>query len=181
MIFEPWLSDLIVNESQGWQDAATGTLPQFLDRYTLHDSTWLGLFAVPNWEAVLVLQWDSFWANHQQPRIVWHGEPVNSCYLLISLERLWRMEADNVGDAGMSEIVGGATSALIDAGQKPALIERFFHRVKEPAEKMVFDSPLYHTAFDHVFNRGWELWHGGKTRFLCFTESGERLTIPEIE
>jgi hypothetical protein len=56
-----WLGRDLVAGGLPWAAATPGSFPGFLDRYTLHDASWIGLFAEPDQHATLLLHWAAYW------------------------------------------------------------------------------------------------------------------------
>jgi hypothetical protein len=54
-----WLGRDLVAGSLPWSEGVPTSLPGLLDRYTLRDAWWVGLYAEPNRSATLLLRWDA--------------------------------------------------------------------------------------------------------------------------
>jgi hypothetical protein len=61
--FPNWLFEAIVEDYLPWELASDYSYEKFAEKYTLHDSLWVGLFANVTYEdtAILVFMWDSVW------------------------------------------------------------------------------------------------------------------------
>ncbi len=61
--YPAWLYRSIVESDLPWESAKELTFAEFSDRYTLHDSYWIGLFYDVAYEndVVLAIVWDAVW------------------------------------------------------------------------------------------------------------------------
>ena len=58
------LGTLLLEGPLPWDDAVTIGMPQFTERYTLHDSFWEGFWLEAAYgEATAVIRWDTFWTE----------------------------------------------------------------------------------------------------------------------
>jgi hypothetical protein len=61
--YPPWLYESIIKNDLPWESANEWSFRQFSEKYTLHDSYWIGLFydiAYDN-NVILAIVWDSVW------------------------------------------------------------------------------------------------------------------------
>ncbi|HZU12358.1 MAG TPA: hypothetical protein VFB58_05920 [Chloroflexota bacterium] len=56
-----WLRKGLIDGAFSWESGYTGTLTHFLDRYTLHDSYWVGLWLQTTGSGIAVIRWDLAW------------------------------------------------------------------------------------------------------------------------
>ena len=63
LIESAWVASAIVNGDLPWNSALRISFEEFSKKYTLHDSTWVGVFADVAYDNSLVLafKWDSIW------------------------------------------------------------------------------------------------------------------------
>ncbi|MBD2201477.1 hypothetical protein H6G33_02510 [Calothrix sp. FACHB-1219] len=71
---------------------------QFYEKYTLHDSHWLGIFYNVAYEQAITLaiQWDVFWL----PEEIKQNTSDNSLYLFIRLTGIEQVSTTNYVDIG---------------------------------------------------------------------------------
>ena len=61
--YPDWLYQSIVEDSLNWDEAKEYSYQEFSEKYTLHDSYWIGLFYDVAYESNLILAivWDAVW------------------------------------------------------------------------------------------------------------------------
>jgi hypothetical protein len=61
--YPKWLYEAIVEDYLPWAKAKNCSYGGFSEKYTLHDSIWVGLFSDVSYEnnAILVILWDAVW------------------------------------------------------------------------------------------------------------------------
>jgi len=61
--YPDWLYRDLVEDSLPWENKSPYDLESFFERYTLHDSNWVGCFlnVAFTQDAILAFQWDSVW------------------------------------------------------------------------------------------------------------------------
>lgn len=57
--YPDWLGRDLVAGNLPWSEGVPTSLPGLLDRYTLRDAWWIGLYAEPGRSATLLLRWDA--------------------------------------------------------------------------------------------------------------------------
>jgi hypothetical protein len=184
-----------------WRKAASIHTPTFFARYSLHDSTWVGLATAPytvggkwsfQWSSgcVAVFHWDTAFDASDVPgpgAIEW---PL----LLIHFEEVYEVSLRDPGG-----FVARAASWELTAAERQHVATRMFKRLR------TFREALSWSRGDHDALQGWwtrfvaswsedrsakrmfrtrfdgvevEILHGGQTRALCVTNSGIVLPIP---
>ncbi len=105
-----WLGPDLVAGTLPWAEGIATSLATFLERYPLHDSGWIGLYAEPQRRATLLLRWDALRAEGagvtQGPASGW---PV----LAVRFDALDRCEV-RLGDGRIVSAVSGPTSRAAD-------------------------------------------------------------------
>lgn len=91
-----WLGHDLLAGALPWAQAAPATLGAFLERYTLRDASWLGLYTEPERQATLLLRWQE------------HS------LLAVRFDALERCEV-KLRDAGIASAVSGPTNRAADA------------------------------------------------------------------
>jgi hypothetical protein len=99
--YPDWLGRDLLAGTLPWELGLPSSLDTFLDRFTLHDSLWVGLFTEPERNATLILRWTP------------PAPPADPHLLAIRFEGLER--ADVKLRAGEIEsVVSGPTSRAAD-------------------------------------------------------------------
>ena len=80
-----WLGRAIEQDDLPWGEALVTTMPEFLARYSLHDSTWRGLFLRAGGVGVATVQWDTHWSRERVPLIDAEAEEHGWPFLFIRL------------------------------------------------------------------------------------------------
>ncbi|RYZ76330.1 MAG: hypothetical protein EOP06_31430 [Proteobacteria bacterium] len=192
MDYRHWLSQKVADGSLDWSKAQSSTFPRFLEKYTLHDSQWIGFWMEPPFESTLVIYWDRVWLERMEGEKIQFRAPANGDVnedwpvLLVQFERVWRLECcyGSILSPGwrVNETISDAESKLLSEGERLALIDSETQRQRQSKKflDMVLEENLFHTSIEPIYESWVEIWHGGKTRFLCLDHSGEPLFIPGI-
>jgi len=181
--YPAWLGLGLLN-GLDWSRSAASTIPRLLQEYTLHDSSWIGLWSEPGFESLALIGWDTHWSRGRLPYPI-AGTPAGYPFLLIQFERLWRGRF-RFGDEYALPTIAHATSRLVPQAEKlnlnligsaaPGEIGQEHARSHKYLEQEI----LFHTIVTPVVGGDVELWHGGTTRFLCLDAAGNALAIPDL-
>jgi hypothetical protein len=192
MDYQSWLGQKLVEGDLDWSKAQSSTFPRFLEKYTLHDSQWIGFWMQPPFESVLIIHWDRVWLERMEGEKIqfpfYADEESNESWppLLIQFERVWRVESSygSILSPGwrVSETISDVDSKLLLEAERLALIDDEVKRRRQSKEflDIALDEPLFHTSIEPIYESWIEIWHGGKTRFLCLDGSGVPLSIPGL-
>ncbi len=169
-----------------WEAALEATMPNFLSRYTLQDSLWIGLYLQPKAEAVALVRWDTYWTDGGLPSA---GNAVADWpVLLVRFERVYQTFTTYPGPeeretlSGLPETISDATSAALRPSERESLLDTIL-RARQEADAFsdfLLDDTLHRTTISPVYRSWVEIWHGGVTRFLCLDASGETVPIPDL-
>ena len=100
--YPDWIYKKIIEDNLPWDKQADLTLDAFNEKYTLHDSYWVGIFhhVAFNQSITLAFQWDSVWL----PNDIKEGTSLVADwpYLFIQLEKVQEINTSNFG--GLEEI-----------------------------------------------------------------------------
>lgn len=98
--FPDWLYESIIEDFFPWESAREYSYEEFSQKYTLHDSIWIGLFANITYEdeAVLAIIWDSCWLPDEIAKST--SEVVEYPFLFIKLEKITQILTRNYKDNG---------------------------------------------------------------------------------
>lgn len=110
-----------------WEAAVEATMPNFLSRYTLQDSLWIGLYLQPKAEAVALVRWDTYWTDGRLPSA---GDAVADWpVLLVRFERAYQTFTTYPGPeeretfSGLPEAISDATSAALWPSERESLLD----------------------------------------------------------
>jgi hypothetical protein len=156
-----------------WESARETTLPEFLVRYTLHDSQWLRVESSPDGPALALFEWDTFWTEgrvpHDSSRLAdW---PV----LVLAFDALYQINVK--WDPVHTLTVGDAESRAVGAEER----ERLFDRVggtDDVLSAAALDDSLHLTTIRDVGVGYLELLHGATVRVLCIGGDGQVIDLP---
>ncbi len=61
--YPTWLGQSLLEDDFPWQDASVYSVQEFLEKYSLHDSSWVTIYydVAYDAQATLVISWDPFW------------------------------------------------------------------------------------------------------------------------
>lgn len=98
--YPKWLYEAIVEDFLPWEKAQTLSYKEFSDKYTLHDSIWIGLFANVTYEdtAILSIIWDAVWLPDEIAEST--SEVMNDPFLFIKLEKTKEIITRNYQEIG---------------------------------------------------------------------------------
>ena len=186
MDFYPYgLGGQVIGGGLDWTRATAVTMQRFLAAYTLHDSNWIGLFLQPAYESIAIIRWDTFWSKGR----VEFPSPTVATWpiLLVRFARVYQMHATypkETSPAGFSwqETIQHAESEVVDEPNRLRLLDWLTLEPREPeaSVNIVLGDDLQHTVFYPVIGGRIDLWHGGSTRILCLTATGETIQIPDL-
>jgi len=147
----------IAQEAIRWDEAQTFSMSDFLKRYTLHDSNWLGLHADTAWDgdATAIISFDPIWNKTGTPATSWCPDwPV----LLIRFPSVASVMLANYKDiGGIQRGIGSAETETMNDGAVITVIE------------------------DH-YGGEVTITHRDPVEVLCFASTGERIQLgPEPE
>jgi hypothetical protein len=110
--YPDWLGRDLVAGGLPWTQGVPGSLAAFLDRYTLHDASWIGLYAEPDRGATLLLRWDSYWSQGEGP--IPGGRAAERPILAVRFDALERSEV-RLRDPGLASARSGPTNRVADS------------------------------------------------------------------
>ena len=116
-----WLYQGIVEGSLNWGVAKEYSYREFSEKYTLHDSNWVGLFFDVAYESTVVLAfvWDAVWL----PDEVAESTPLagESPFLFVKAEAVSQVSTSGYKDVGgVSRGIAGAE--VVEVGGKQLLV-----------------------------------------------------------
>ncbi len=175
------LVDLLLADKTLWTAAQSCTLAQFLEHYTLHDSSWIGVWIDPLGEqAILLIDWDTFWTQGRVPY------PPNQVAtwptLLIRLNKLVLHYYDKHDqfEYGSSHI-DGAESRLVTSEEREQLLARFSEglRFASSGTDFLLSEDLAFTTLAGDMGQ-WHVLHSQQVDVLCLDENGQPIPIPGV-
>jgi hypothetical protein len=98
--FPDWLHEAIVEDFLPWESAKNYSYEEFSEKYTLHDSLWVGLFANVSYEdaAILAIIWDAVWLPDEIAKST--ANVMKYPFLFIKLEEINQILTRNYKDVG---------------------------------------------------------------------------------
>ena len=118
--YPDWLGRDLIAGGLPWAVGTPASLPAFLDRYTLHQSHWIGLYTEPGPSVTLLLRWDTFSTQGEAP---FPGSQVaESPILAVRFDALERSEV-RLRDRGLASVLSGPTNRAADA-HRTHLVDR---------------------------------------------------------
>ncbi|MEO0377599.1 MAG: hypothetical protein AAF329_23955 [Cyanobacteria bacterium P01_A01_bin.17] len=92
-LFPNWLYPDLIEDALPWEKKTNLTLETFVERYTLHDSYWVGIFHHVAYDpsVTLAFQWDSVWLPNEAS----HSDAGDSPYLFMRLEEVTEVTTAN--------------------------------------------------------------------------------------
>ncbi len=155
-----------------WEAARETTLPEFLDRYTLHDSGWLRLECMPDRYAIAVFAWDTYWTSGRIPYRI--SEATTGPLLLIGFDILY-LSAFNGADVA-SDTVDYAECREVLLADVPSASLPFLP--VETTSAMQRERLLHHTVIHDVVGGRVDLFHGAHVKLLCLGDGLRPFSIP---
>jgi hypothetical protein len=150
--YPDWLYQSIIDNTLNWKEAKEYSFQEFSEKYTLHDSYWIGLFYDVAYEnnIILAIVWDAVWLPDE---IVPSTSIVSEWPLLIiKVEDVLQVSTSGYKDIGCISR-GIATAEIEDIDDKHLLV-----------------------ISDH-YGGNVEITFSGKLKFLGIDRKGECLPI----
>jgi hypothetical protein len=143
-----WLGRDLVAGALPWEQGLPTSVATFLDRFTLQDSIWLGLYSELAQHATLLLQWDPLQSEGGAPFAL--GSPEAGLLLAIRFDAMERAEV-KLRHRRIASAVSGAKSRCAD---------------------------LHRTHLEDRRGGNATLHHAPNVRFLCLTHERTVFALP---
>jgi hypothetical protein len=173
--------DLLLASKLHWVAAQPGTLAHFLEQYSVHDSSWIGVWIDPLEEqAILAFEWDAFWT---EGRVLYPSNQV--AYwptLLIRLNKLILYYYDKHDQFLYgSNHVDGAETRAVTSEEHEQLLAGFSGNLKlaSSGTEFLFAEDLVFTTLTGDMGQ-WHFLHSNQVDVLCLSEDGQPIPIPGI-
>jgi hypothetical protein len=173
--------DRLLASTLDWATAQPGPLTHFLKQYTLHDSSWIGVWIDPLEEqAILAFEWDAFWTQGRVPY------PSNQVAywptLLIRLNKLilyYYDKYDQVQDS--SNHIDGAETRSVTSAEREQLLTGFSGKLKlaSSGTDFLFAEDLVFTTLTGDMGQ-WHFLHSNHIDVLCLSEDGQPILISDV-
>ena len=157
-----------LDASLPWERARETTMPEFLERHTLHDAEWLQLDVAPGVGAILVFEWPAISARDL------FGPLTDWPLLVVGLDDLYRVMLPQ--HDGCVRTVRTASSDELSASVRDELLNLDSTRGK--LADAATAPPLHRTVIQSVAGGAVELTHGTTARVLCLDSSGAPVDLP---
>jgi hypothetical protein len=121
-----WLYKNLVEDNLPWDKKSGYRLDDFLNKYTLHDSIWIGIFhhlAYANY-ITLAFKWDSFWLPNE---IIERSSQVADWpYLFVQLDKVIEVTTTNFSDIdGINRAIGSSETIQLEGVTQLAIDDVF--------------------------------------------------------
>jgi hypothetical protein len=121
--FPDWLYEAIVEDFLPWESAKNYSYEEFAEKYTLHDSLWIGLFANVTYEdaAILAIIWDAVWLPDEIAQST--SDVLDWPFLFLKVEKINQILTRNYQDIGGSNRgISDAELSTLGDGKKTLII-----------------------------------------------------------
>jgi hypothetical protein len=123
-----------------WGEGREYSFAEFSEKYTLHDSAWVGLFHDVGYEdsVILAFLWDAVWLPNELARSI--SNTGDWLLLLVKVERVSRVSTSGYADiGGILRGIGGAEFGRAKGANLLTITDHYGGRVEIYfAGKMVF-------------------------------------------
>jgi hypothetical protein len=173
--------DLLLAPQPQLVAAQSTTLMHFLEHYSVHDSSWIGVWIDPLAEqAILAFEWDAFWTEGRVPY------PSNQVAywptLLIRLSKLalYYYDKHDQFEYGSNHIDGAETRS-VTSEEREQLLASFSGNLKltSSGTDFLFAEDLVFTTLTGDMGK-WHFLHSNHVDVLCLTEDGQPIPIPGV-
>ena len=120
--YPDWLYKKLIENELPWDQKANLSFESFFEKYTLHDSFWVGLFCHVAFDqsVTIAFQWDSVWLPDEIKEGTSHVDDWP--YLFVQLEGVKEVSTDNYEELnGINRAIGGAEIVKIDGANHLAI------------------------------------------------------------
>lgn len=120
--FPDWLYEAII-EDLPWKSAKNYSYEEFAEKYTFHDSFWIGLFASVAYEdtAILAIIWDAVWLPDEIAKST--SNVLEYPFLFIRLEKINQILTRNYKDIGnIQRGISDASFSVMENGKKSLVV-----------------------------------------------------------
>lgn len=174
-----WLIDEMFNGlTERWMNQQSISLPTFLEKYNLHDSTWYGIWLMPGFHALAILRWDtqhpiSLYPDFFPPDI-WQHEPILMFRLNILPYQI--MTVTSGWEVSFRPIIKKAYSKVISSEERANMLD--IATTDKKLKEFVVEPELHHTIFESLFKDEIHLIHHPDVKILCVDMMGNTLKVP---
>jgi hypothetical protein len=170
--YPKWLQHGVMMGDLPWDKAHKISMSDFLAQYTLHDSYWIGLWAVPGEAPVAVMRWDRVWLGG---RIPYPSDPI----LLIEFSHVDQLLISTSQSDGC---IASATSRMVSAAERYALLSLATGRtdLSDTQLEYLLDPTLHHTVITGLLGDEVHVFHRAEVAVLCLDQDGEVILLPDL-
>jgi hypothetical protein len=170
----PFLQRLTHEPRFDWSGAIRTTFPDFLSEYTLHDSSWIGLWTPFNdSHSVVIIDLDTAWSA---PHI------TGNAYLLFRFQFLPLLISTSVSDPIVGPTIGSASSRSLSKTEIESIANLAIGAASldDMARSALFESELHQTTINTIVSDQITLIHPPLIDLLCFDAEGNQKPIPKL-
>ena len=113
--YPDWLYQSVIEDTLNWNEAKEYSFREFFEKYTLHDSYWIGLFYDVAYENNLILAiiWDAVWLPDEIARST--SDVTEWPWLFLKIEEVSQVSTSGYKDiGGLQRGIGAAEIGEVD-------------------------------------------------------------------
>lgn len=151
-LYPDWLSKKLVEDELPWNEKSSLSIESFFEKFTLHDSFWVGVFHHLGFDQSVTLgfEWDAFWLPDDIKKSISTVEEWP--YLFFQINGVQEITTNNYIDIeGTNRAIGGGEVLNIDG--------------------------LNHLAIDDVYGGQVNIVYNGELSILALNPDGSVLKI----
>jgi len=117
-----WLYRKLIEDDLPWDQKASLTLETFFEKFTLHDSYWVGIFHHVAFDSsvTLAFQWDSVWLPEEVKKGTSHVDDWP--YLFFQIDGVKEMRTSNFEELdGINRAIGGGEYLMLEGESNLAI------------------------------------------------------------
>lgn len=160
------------DESLPWERARVTTMPELLDRHSLHDAEWLRLDVAPGLGAPLVFEWPGRRVRHLlEPK---RGPVAEWPLLIVGIDDAYQAVLPSSDPCVRT--VGIASSCHVPTEERERLVDS--ESAHEQLLTAAVDASLHRTTIQSIAGGAAVLLHGATVHVLCLGPDGSVLELP---
>ncbi len=121
-LYPDWLSKKLIEDDLPWDKKSSLTMESFFEKFTLHDSYWVGVFHHLGFDqsVTLAFEWDGVWLPDEIKKDTSLTEEWP--YLFIQINDVKEIATENYSDIGnVNRAIGGGEVLAIDGNNHLAI------------------------------------------------------------
>ena len=175
--FPDWLRQGLIENSFPWERSYEHQLSTFLEKYTLHDSLWIGVWVRPDFGAVAAIRWEVAWNEGIEYEGDENPSPADYPILLVWFHASWaqqppagwRGQVDFFGPMG---VVAASTRPIDQPGWGLSVT---LGAMRGPTSGIAVETTVENRAGVSV-----TIEHNTRVSILCMSRNGNVISIPGL-